>query len=263
MPRLAAPRQLSPHLHVVYAEYPHHDSGNVYLITGRVPTLIDCGSRPAVPQLRRTLAQLGFDITDIDQIIATHGDCDHVQGFHDLYLANPDLELHIHPLDAPLTREPDLYRNAGYLYRDAFTPIPPEPCRLINDGDLVPAGDGELLVVHTPGHTEGAVCLWGEIDGHKVLFAGDTVEGSMRGLEGADLAIWVEAARAWKRSLQRIAGLDIDWVLNGHEPVEGLPLTRARLDRGIASFGKMMNPWFYLGEDEDEAAVSIDAVTPS
>ena len=252
MPRLTVPRELSPHLFVVYSEFPHQHSGNVYLITGRVPTVIDCGSRLAVPQLLRNLAQVGLDIRDIVRVIATHGDVDHVQGFHDLYRANPDLKLLIHPVDAPLTREPDLYRNAGYLYHDAFVPIPPEACVLINQGDQVPAGDGELLVVHTPGHTEGAVCLWGEIDGHRVLFAGDAVEGAMRGLEGADLGIWVQAARTWKESLQRIAALDIDRILNGHEPAHGLPLSRARLDRGIASFGKMMNPWFSLGDGDEE-----------
>lgn len=254
MLRITAPRQLSPHLFVVYSEFPHRDSGNIYLVTGRVPTLIDCGSRAAVPHLIRNLGQLGMEITDIVQVIATHGDVDHVQGFHDLYEANPNLYFAIHPLDLPLTREPNLYRNAGNLYGAAFTPIPPEACVLINDGDLLPAGDGELLVMHTPGHTEGAVCLWGELDGNHVLFAGDTVEGSMRGLDGADLAIWVQAAQNWKQSLQRISTLDIDWILNGHEPVNGLPLTRARLDRGIASFGKMLNPWFFLDDEEDPVA---------
>lgn len=259
MPRLAAPRQLSPHLSIVYAEFPHRDSGNVYLITGTVPTLIDCGSRSAAPQLLHNIRQAGVDVRDIDQVIATHGDFDHVQGFHELHAANPELTLLVHPIDAPLTREPNPYRNAGYLYRDAFRPIPPELTRPIVDGDRIAAGDGELLVVHTPGHTEGAVCLWGEIDGRHVLFAGDTVEGAMRGLEGADLAIWARAASTWRESLQRIAALEIDWILNGHEPVDGLPLTRDRLDRGIASFGKMMNPWFLLDE-EDEPAMEESAV---
>ena len=77
----------------------------------------------------------------------------------------------------------------------------------------------------------------------------------MRSLEGADLSIWARAAETWKASLRRIAGLEIDWILNGHEPESGLPLPRSWLDRGITSFGQMMNPWFFLheGKDEDEA----------
>jgi glyoxylase-like metal-dependent hydrolase (beta-lactamase superfamily II) len=255
MARLTAPKRLSSHLYVVYSEYPHRDSGNVYLITGRSPTLIDCGSRRAVPHLLRNLAQLGIDVPDLTRIIATHGDCDHIQGYHDLRLLHPALRLHIHPADWPLVQESDPYRNANYLYRNPFVPLPAEHCLPLEDGEVIAAGDGALTVHHTPGHTEGSVCLWGEIDGYKVLFAGDTVGGSMRSLDGADLRIWAQAAFTWERSLHRIARLDIDWLLTGHEPVAGLPLSRARFDRAVGSFGKMLNPWFLLDEQEDEEPV--------
>ncbi len=260
MAYLTAPRQLSSHLYIVYAEYPHRDSGNVYLITGRVPTLIDCGSRRAAPLLLRNLAQAGVDIRDVVQVIATHGDCDHTQGWHELLRVHPGLRLYLHPLDWSLVQEANPYRNAGYLYRTEFRPIDPQVCWPMVDGDHIPAGDGELAVVHTPGHTEGSVCLLGDIDDYRVLFAGDTIGGSMRSLQGADLAIWAQAERTWEQSLQRIARLEIDWILNGHEPAATLPLTRAWLDRGIASFGMMMNPWFFLqsGSEEEEPAVPVE-----
>lgn len=262
MPRLTAPRQLSPHLFVVYSEFPHRDSGNVFLVTGRVPTLIDCGSRGSVPQLRRNLSQLGIDVRDIPQVIATHGDCDHLQGFHDLRLDHPDLQLHLHPADWPLVQMSNPYRNAGYLYRNPFTPINAEHCSSLEDGAQLDAGDGALSVLHTPGHTEGSVCLSGEIDGHNVVFAGDTVGGAMRSLEGADLMIWAQAARTWEHSLHRLAALDIEWILSGHEPAATLPLSREWFDRAVASFGKMMNPWFLLDEtgDEDDPLMTGQAV---
>ena len=37
------------------------------------------------------------------------------------------------------------------------------------DGDTV----GDLVVIHTPGHTPGSICLWSEAD--HVLISGDTV----------------------------------------------------------------------------------------
>jgi glyoxylase-like metal-dependent hydrolase (beta-lactamase superfamily II) len=259
MTRLTAPKQLSDHLYIVYAEFPHRDSGNIYLVTGRSPTLIDCGSRRAVPHLLRNLDQLGVAVSDLTRIIATHGDCDHIQGFHDLRLLHPALRLHIHPADWPLVLESDPYRNANYLYRNPFVPLLAEHCVPLADGETIAAGDCALMVHHTPGHTEGSVCLWGEIDGHKVLFAGDTVGGAMRSLNGADLRLWAQAALTWERSLERIAGLDIDWVLNGHEPAHGLPLSRARFDRAVGSFGKMMSPWFLLDEQEDEEPVETVA----
>lgn len=259
MSRLSVPKQLSPHLSIIYSEFPHRDSGNVYLLTGSVPTLIDCGSRSSAPQLRRNLDQLGIDVRDIAQVIATHGDCDHIQGFHELRQDHPDLCLYLHPADWPLVQEADLYRNAGYLYSAGlpFAPIARECVLPLADGDRLAAGDGELTVVHTPGHTEGSVCLWGRIDGRHVLFAGDTVGGAMRSLRGANLAIWAQAARTWELSLERIAELDIDWILNGHEPAMTLPLSRRWLDRAIAHFGQMLSPWFGLeDENEDETAVS-------
>jgi hydroxyacylglutathione hydrolase len=261
MTRLSAPQQLSQHLYVVYAEHPHVDSSNVYLVTGKAPVLVDCGSRRAAPHLLRNLAALGIGIGDIDRVIATHGHCDHVQGFGGLHEANPDLRLHLHPRDVPLVQQPDHIGNACHLYNGLFRPVAPELILPIADGDRIPAGDGELLVVHTPGHTEGSVCLLGEVDGYNVLFAGDTVGGAMPGLDGVELATWAEAAHAWKQSLGRVSELAFDLVLSGHEPVTGLPITRARLDRSIASFGKMLNPWFLLGEDEDdpvgEASVAV------
>jgi hydroxyacylglutathione hydrolase len=257
MSRVAATKRLSSHLYIVYSEFPHRDSGNVYLITGRSPTLIDCGSRRAAPHLRRNLADLGIHVRDIAQVIATHGDCDHVQGYYDLSPEHPGLPLRIHPGDWPVVSGSDPYRNASYLYPDACLPLPVERCLPVADGETIAAGDGTLTVHHTPGHTEGSVCLWGEIDGHKVLFAGDTVGGAMRTLDGADLRLWAQAVRTWEQSLQRLAALDIDWVLNGHEPAATLPLSRARFDRSIAFFGKMLDPWFLLDDhDDDERAVA-------
>jgi glyoxylase-like metal-dependent hydrolase (beta-lactamase superfamily II) len=248
-------KRLSPHLFIVYSEFPHRDSGNVYLITGRFPTLIDCGSRRSAPHLLRNLAQLGIHVRNITQVIATHGDCDHVQGYHDLSLKHPGLPLRMHRNDWPVVSESDPYRNAFYLYPNACLPLSVDRCLPLEDGETIAAGDGTLTVHHTPGHTEGSVCLWGEIDGKKVLFAGDTVGGAMRTLDGADLMLWAQAVRMWEQSLQRLAALDIDWVLNGHEPAASLPLNRARFDRAIAFFGKMLDPWFLLDDQDDEEDV--------
>ncbi len=250
MPVLSAPLRLSDNLYLAYSEYPHVDSGNVYLLTGTHPTLIDCGSQRAGPQLVRNLAQAGLGPGDIHQVIATHGDCDHTQGYHDLRLLQPDLRLSMHPQDWPLVIEGDPYRNSNYVYRRPFMPFAADHCLPLDDGDAVPAGDTVLTVHHTPGHTDGSICLLGEIDGRRVLFAGDTIGGSMKSLTGADLRVWAEAAAAWTLSLDYLRTLSFDWVLNGHEPAEGLPLSRAYVDRLLASFGMMMNPWFLLGEDD-------------
>ena len=261
MPAMSSPLRLSTNLYIVYSEYPHVDSGHVYLIHGQYPTLIDCGSQRAVPQLLRNLAQLGVEAGDLHQVVATHADFDHTQGFHSLARLNPELPLLVNRYDVPTMVAGDTYRNSSYLYRRPFVPFEARQCLPLDDGDVVPAGDGSLVVHHTPGHTEGSVCLLGEIDGHRTLFAGDTIGGSMKSLAGADLRLWAEAAATWTASLQRLAALPFDWVLNGHEPAQSLPLSRSYVDRLLHSFGMMMNPWFLLDDDEPAVAAPETALS--
>jgi glyoxylase-like metal-dependent hydrolase (beta-lactamase superfamily II) len=158
----------------------------------------------------------------------------------------------MHPLDWASVQGIDPYRTSSYLYGRPFIPFQAGWCQPLADGEVVPAGDGELTVIHAPGHTEGSTCLLGEIDGHGVLFAGDVVGGAMKSLDGGDPQVWAAALADWARSLDRLAGLQFDWLLNGHEPAADLPLSRTDFDRMRRMFGKMLNPWFALGEDEPD-----------
>lgn len=257
MSHLTEPVQLSEHVFIVYAEFPHADSGNVYLITGDRPALVDCGSDRAVPVLVDNLAQVGLEPGEIEQVIATHGDYDHVQGFHGLRRLNPDLRLLIHRQDLRTVQGENPYQTASYVYGRPFQRLDAQHCVPLDDGDMIPAGDTVLTVHHTPGHSEGSVCLLGEIDGHSILFAGDAVGGAMRSLDGASLELWARAMQTWKRSLAGLAELEFDWVLNGHEPVASLPISRWRFDRMAAHFGTMMNPWFSLSERNHAPAAPL------
>jgi glyoxylase-like metal-dependent hydrolase (beta-lactamase superfamily II) len=250
MVTLTTPVRLFETLYIVYSEYPHVDCGNVYLITGKTPTLIDCGSPRGADRLVQNLAVLGLDVTDIDQVIATHGDYDHVQGLHRLRALNPALRLYLHREDWPIVQGSDPYGNSADLYQLPFVPFLPEDCLPLEDGATIPAGDGTLKVIHTPGHTAGSSCLLGEFGGESFLFAGDAIGGGMKSLEGATLAIWAQAVKTWRESLQSLLTVNFEWVLNGHEPAATLPLPRAHVERLVKSFGRMLNPWFTLAEDE-------------
>lgn len=248
MAQLTAPVQVSDHVYILYSEFPHADSGNVYLITGEHPTLVDCGSERVAPILVDHLAVLGLDVSDIEQVIATHGDYDHVQGFHGLRRLNPDLRLHIHRDDLRIVQGENAYQTASYVYGRPFLRLDAQHCIPLDAGDVIPVGNSTVTVHHAPGHTEGSICLLGDFDGRSILFAGDAVGGAMRSLDGASLEIWAQAVKTWQRSLRHLADLEFDWVLNGHEPATTLPIERRRFDKLAAHFGKMMNPWFSLDE---------------
>lgn len=95
-----------------------------------------------------------------------------------------------------------------------FAPFPIPPCVPaveLAEGGVVRVGDIRLEVLHTPGHTEGSVCLLSA--DHGILFSGDTLFAGGWGrvdLPGGD-------ADAMADSLARLGGLnDALRVVPGH-----------------------------------------------
>jgi len=82
---------------------------------------------------------------------------------------------------------------------------------LLKDGDVIKVGDLSFTVLHTPGHSPGSICLYGE----GVLFSGDTLfrEGIGRSdLPGGNY-------RELMNSLHRLMALSEDTVVYpGHGP---------------------------------------------
>ncbi len=90
-------------------------------------------------------------------IIATHGHNDHLNAAGALAAA----------LDAPVWLHPDDLM----LWHDVYPERDPD--RALADGVTIAAGGTTLRVIHTPGHSPGGCCLYGEAGG--VLFSGDTL----------------------------------------------------------------------------------------
>lgn len=102
----------------------------------------------------------------VTKILLTHGHFDHVAAAEELRLAL-GAKVYAHREEAPLLA--DGYKNASLLVG-----MPEVRCSadvLLEEGDGIPFGDGELQVLHTPGHTPGGVCFF---DGEN-LFCGDTL----------------------------------------------------------------------------------------
>jgi len=103
---------------------------------------------------------------NLKYVVNTHGHADHTTGNSSL-LAKTDAELVIHRDDAAR-----VLSGLNKLFTMAMGKRPsPKPHILVHEGDFLKIGQTGLRVIHTPGHTSGSICLFG--DGN--LFTGDTL----------------------------------------------------------------------------------------
>lgn len=111
----------------------------------------------------QTIEKNGFFVKSI---VLTHGHYDHVGAVNELKeCTNAEVIAH--------ENEKALLEDAGLslgIYVNPFY-VNPKVDRYVKEGDTISAGNLSLRVIHTPGHTEGGMCLYS--DG--VLFSGDTV----------------------------------------------------------------------------------------
>ena len=114
------------------------------------------------------LSRLARHHLTLKQIIVTHAHIDHVGGALQLKRATGAPVL-LNENDLPLLNMMEV--QAGWLGI-----VPPEvadPDRSAADGMVVGLESLPAVVIHTPGHTEGSICLHFAAD--KLLLAGDTL----------------------------------------------------------------------------------------
>ena len=102
----------------------------------------------------------------VSYVINTHGHSDHTAG-NSAVLSATGAKLLIHELDS---------KRLGGPVGKVFSRMlggrgSPAADTLLKDRDRIDIGAVSLQVIHTPGHTAGSICLYG--DGH--VFTGDTL----------------------------------------------------------------------------------------
>jgi hydroxyacylglutathione hydrolase len=193
---------------------------NVYLL-GDPSTREAIAIDTAIPSLSFVTDELAARGWILKLIVSTHGHWDHI-GDNAALAERSGADIAVHRLD----RE-RLERPAPLM---APFEIPPSvPAVELAEGGVVRFGDIELQVLHTPGHTEGSVCLLDRDT--STLFSGDTLFAGAWGrvdLPGGSAERMVE-------SLGRLASFeDRTRVLPGHGAATTIGRERGWLELVVA-----------------------------
>jgi hydroxyacylglutathione hydrolase len=188
-----------------------------------VHVLADARSREAIaidtatPCLAWIADELAARDWTLKLIVSTHGHWDHI-GDNAAVAEHTGAEIAVHSLDRDRLTDP---RSASV----PFPIVPSVPAVELAEGGEIRFGEIRLSVLHTPGHTEGSVCLIARDDG--LLFSGDTLFAGGWGrvdLPGGDAA-------AMAASLGRLTELeDAVHVLPGHGSATTIGRERAWLE---------------------------------
>lgn len=199
---------------------------NAFLVwDGRSPDalVLDPGMGAAEALVQRVAAN-GLHV----HVVAnSHGHIDHVFD-NAAMVRSSGAPLAIHPDDA--------YRLDG-RNSYGFTVEPSVAMQDLREGDQLRIGDLVFDVLHTPGHTEGSVCLYEERAG--LLLAGDVLFAGSYGrtdLPGGDDDLMVASLARLARDLP-----DAVRVLPGHGPETTIGRERPWMER-IAQAGRLLVP---------------------
>ncbi|MCC7366824.1 MAG: MBL fold metallo-hydrolase [Chloroflexi bacterium] len=200
---------------------------NMYLVRGAKTAVIDTAVLGAPTEyLAPALEEIGLGLGQVDYVLNTHGHMDHLGGNSEMKDAGA--EIAIHSADAERTRN-----NRGHVDRSAdglavlglMDRLPAREAMLLRllgrevgcdreleDGDVVDLGnDLKLTVVHTPGHTPGAVCYYWEAAG--ILITGDSIQA--RGSRVGGMPV-LEDPSVYPSSLKKAEGVGATTLFMGH-----------------------------------------------
>jgi glyoxylase-like metal-dependent hydrolase (beta-lactamase superfamily II) len=203
---------------------------NSYLVEegGRV-TIIDAGLPGYWRDLPAELAAMGRSLDDVQAVVLTHGDTDHI-GFAERLRRERGVPVYVHELDAgrargevkkpmsgwgPVKIGPLLGFLAYGARRGALRITYLTEVETFTGGATLDL-PGSPRIIHLPGHTPGSVAI--HVPSVDAVFMGDafTTRSVLTGEAGPRLAPFTLDLAQAKASLVKLDAIDASWVLPGH-----------------------------------------------
>jgi len=157
----------------------------------------------------------------VKYLVCTHTHFDHVGAVSDLK-KDTGAKIVIHKDDLPIYESS---QDHAAIWGFEIDPLP-QPDVFVSDGDTIAIGNLQFEILHTPGHSPGGICIYGE----GFVITGDTLFAGSVGrtdLPGGDI-------QKLKTSFKRLMSLsDGVKVLPGHGPET--TIGRERTDNFFAS----------------------------
>jgi len=177
---------------------------NCYIIgdeNTREALVVDPGDEPD-----RILEIIGENNLILKYIVCTHAHFDHIGVVNDIK-KETDASVVLNAEDLFLYTNVKTQASLWGIEVESL----PAPDIFVSEGDTLKLGNLKFEIFHTPGHTPGGICLYGE----NILITGDTLFADSVGrtdLHGGDL-------EKLKSSFKRLMSLpDKTRVLPGHGP---------------------------------------------
>jgi CubicO group peptidase (beta-lactamase class C family)/glyoxylase-like metal-dependent hydrolase (beta-lactamase superfamily II) len=235
-----------------YEPFPAHKIlGNVYyvgskdLATYLITTpeghiLINSGFERTVPLIQKSVESLGFKMTDVKILLASHAHSDHIAG-HALLQKATGAKVYV-------MRGDDQVIASGGKGQYLYTTSRWDPCkvdRVLKDGDEVKLGGVSLVARLTPGHTRGCTTwTWRVEDGGKkydvVVVGSPNVNPGFQLVNNKD---YPEIATDFARTFKILKSLPCDVFLGAHGSYYGMVERYDLLKKGQAN--AFVNPKGY------------------
>ena len=186
------------------AELSHPYDCCVYLLDADDLILIDSGAGMSFDKLVSNIENLGFAPKKLKAIIVTHAHIDHIGSLH-RFREVFDIQVIAHELDSSAieTGEGVGAETYGVNYVPCHVDL-----KIQGSEQSFQFGAKELKIVHLPGHTQGSIAAYIDIDDNRILFGQD--------IHGPYYRQWGGDPLKAKHSLQKLKELKSDILCEGH-----------------------------------------------
>lgn len=196
-----------------------------FIVSDGETAIIDIGPAAVTPAILEAIRSIGYDPSQLSQIVLTHIHLDHAGGAGALAKQFPGVKVAVHRRGTSHIIEPArLIEGTRQAYGKNFEadygpilPVSQEQVNTVDDGQIIRVGKRELEVLYTPGHASHHMSLYDSQS--RELFSGDSLGFLHMGTNSVIIVAGFDLEQALA-SIDRLAALKPKRVHAAHGTAE-------------------------------------------